>query len=89
MLCTDFFDQVALNVPRDATAPDIKKAYRRQALVWHPDKNVRAERGDAVGPLAGLEYRAVYGTVRYGTAVQQYVDTWRFHRRGAVTSATC
>ncbi|ORZ02279.1 hypothetical protein BCR43DRAFT_431407 [Syncephalastrum racemosum] len=28
-----------LSVERTATADDIKKAYRRQALVWHPDKN--------------------------------------------------
>ena len=28
-----------LEVPRDASVQDIKKAYRRQALKWHPDKN--------------------------------------------------
>ncbi|XP_040842496.1 dnaJ homolog subfamily B member 2 isoform X2 [Ochotona curzoniae] len=28
-----------LDVPRSATADDIKKAYRRKALQWHPDKN--------------------------------------------------
>lgn len=28
-----------LGVPRDATAKDIKKAYRQLALEWHPDKN--------------------------------------------------
>lgn len=32
-------EQVALNVPRDSSAADVKKAYRKQALVWHPDKN--------------------------------------------------
>lgn len=28
-----------LGVPRNANTDDIKKAYRRQALVFHPDKN--------------------------------------------------
>ncbi|KAI7872249.1 uncharacterized protein EV154DRAFT_431351 [Mucor mucedo] len=33
-----------LGVERQATALDIKKAYRKQALIWHPDKN-----GDRIG----------------------------------------
>lgn len=28
-----------LGIERQATAIDIKKAYRKQALVWHPGKN--------------------------------------------------
>ncbi|KAI8089563.1 uncharacterized protein BX664DRAFT_263089 [Halteromyces radiatus] len=28
-----------LSVERQATGEEIKKAYRRQALIWHPDKN--------------------------------------------------
>ncbi|KAI9262771.1 hypothetical protein BY458DRAFT_458726 [Sporodiniella umbellata] len=28
-----------LGIDRQATSADIKKAYRKQALVWHPDKN--------------------------------------------------
>jgi DnaJ family protein A protein 5 len=27
-----------LSIERQATADEIKKAYRRQALVWHPGK---------------------------------------------------
>ncbi|KAI8643826.1 hypothetical protein BD408DRAFT_341601 [Parasitella parasitica] len=30
---------VLLDIERQATSLDIKKAYRKQALIWHPDKN--------------------------------------------------
>jgi len=29
-----------LDVPRDADEDDIRRGYRRQALLWHPDKNM-------------------------------------------------
>lgn len=32
-----------LEVPRDATENDIKKSYRKLALIWHPDKNKDSE----------------------------------------------
>jgi len=46
-----------LKVPRDASAKDIKKAYRNKALLYHPDRNV------TVGPLyaetIGMEMRKI------------------------------
>lgn len=58
-----------LGVPRDADADAIKKAYRKAALRWHPDKNpdqrdVAAEKfkevAEAFDVLSDSQKRAVY-----------------------------
>jgi DnaJ-class molecular chaperone len=39
---SDYYD--ILGVTRDASAEDIKKAYRKQALEWHPDRHQGADK---------------------------------------------
>lgn len=62
-----------LGVAKDATAEDIKKAYRKKAVQFHPDKNKSAEAEDmfkkvseAYDVLRDAEKRAAYD--RYGHA---------------------
>jgi molecular chaperone DnaJ len=69
----DFY--VALGVEKDATAEQIKSAYRKAALQWHPDRNPHnkeeAERNfrvaaEAYAVLSDQQKRAIYD--RYGEA---------------------
>ncbi|XP_073123032.1 uncharacterized protein [Henckelia pumila] len=36
-----------LKVNRNATADDLKKSYRRLAMIWHPDKNINKQEAEA------------------------------------------
>mmetsp|Transcript_53022 Transcript_53022/g.120919 ORF Transcript_53022/g.120919 Transcript_53022/m.120919 type:complete len:536 (-) Transcript_53022:17-1624(-) len=45
-----------LGVPRDSAAEDIKRAYRRLALLWHPDKNDGSEESEEMFRLIAEAY---------------------------------
>jgi len=78
-----------LEVPKNATEADIKKAYRRLALKWHPDKNPDnadesnkrfKEISEAYEVLSDKKKRRVYD--QYGKeGLGQSGERHRHHRR--------
>lgn len=84
-----------LMISRNASETDIKKAYRKMALKWHPDKNPdhkeEAERrfkeiSEAYEVLSDKEKRVVYDkygkeglTGRTGNGYSGYDDDYGFH----------
>nr|WOX63133.1 dnaJ-like protein subfamily B member 14 [Myzus persicae] len=76
--CKDFYD--VLSIKKDATDTDIKKAYKKLALVLHPDKNHApgaAEAfktvGNAVATLTDAEKRKRYDMVGHENSTSDHV----------------
>jgi molecular chaperone DnaJ len=60
----------SLGVPKDATAPEIKKAYRKLARQYHPDAN----KGDAKAEERFKEISEAYDTLSDATRRKEYDD---------------
>ncbi|CAH1175571.1 unnamed protein product [Phaedon cochleariae] len=69
---TDYYK--ILKVPKTATSDEIKKAYRKLALKWHPDKNPNdteeanrkfREISEAYEVLSDMKKRKMYDTGKY------------------------
>jgi len=53
----DFYD--ILGISKNATAAEIKKAYRKKAIEFHPDKNPGDEKAEAMFKKAAEAYEVL------------------------------
>lgn len=69
---TNYYE--VLQLPRNSSDADIKKAYRKLAMKWHPDKNPDnteeaaikfQEIGEAYDVLSDTQKRAIYDQYGY------------------------
>lgn len=72
VLLPDYYE--TLQIPKGSSDTDIKKAYRKLAMKWHPDKNPESaeeaakkfqEIGEAYDVLSDSEKRAIYDQYGY------------------------
>lgn len=59
-------------IPKTATAEEVKKAYRKQAMKYHPDKN----KGDATAEKKFKEVNSAYQTLSDTAKRKQYDTFW-------------
>jgi molecular chaperone DnaJ len=62
----DFYE--VLGVSKDASEEEIKKAYRKLAMQYHPDRN----QGDSTAETKFKEISEAYGTLSDSAKRQQY-----------------
>jgi molecular chaperone DnaJ len=82
----DYYE--VLGVPREASVDEVKKAYRKLAMQWHPDRNKDAgaeerfkEVSEAYAVLSDAQKRAAYDRFGHAGVNQQWTEEDLF--RGA------
>jgi DnaJ-class molecular chaperone len=55
---------ITLELPYTATADDIKKAYRRLAKIWHPDKNAGSKEAEQMIKKINAAYECLSDQVK-------------------------
>src|SRR5947208_10019039 len=84
----DYYEVLGLDLDRNASIDDIKKAYRKMAVKFHPDKNPGdktaeekfKELGEAYEALSDPQKRAAYD--QYGHAAFDSRSRWPGGGRG-------
>lgn len=77
-----------LGVQRDATAEEIKKAYRKLALEWHPDRHKGATKADAEQKFKGIsEAYAVLSDPENRKKYDQFGANWQHGQEFATGAA--
>jgi DnaJ-class molecular chaperone len=67
-----------LGVAREATEEELRRAYRRQALSWHPDRRP----GDARAPERFREISEAYAVLINPARRREYDEAWRLGGTG-------
>ena len=84
-----------LGIASDASAEEVKRAYRRKALQFHPDRNAAAEAADrfrdvqeAYETLADASRRQAYDENRRRNLLEQPLETareiWKNYKEGVL-----
>ncbi|CAL2038180.1 unnamed protein product [Caenorhabditis brenneri] len=81
----DLVEEVGVNfyewfdIPRDATSNQVKKAYRKLTLEWHPDRNSAADATEKFRQVAGI-YEVLKTTElreKYDNILENGLPSWR------------
>lgn len=79
IICKEINPYKVLNVPKKATIKEIKKAYKRLARTWHPDKNDESMKAKCTEKMA--EISEAYEILKDPKRKKDYDDKQRRHKR--------